>query len=59
MDTVYFLQYEPGVLLGKPNYFIFTGFHIELLVHSPGNPHEISRNDSNQPPNLPVSVPSP
>ena len=34
MDTVYSLQYEPGVLLGKSVYFIFTGFHIELLAHS-------------------------
>ena len=34
MDAVCSLQYQPGVLLGKSIYFIFTGFHIELLAHS-------------------------
>ena len=58
MDTVCPLQYEPGVLLGKPIYFIFTGFHIELLAHSQES-CEILRNDSNQTLNLSVSVPSP
>ena len=55
MDAVCSLQYQPGVLLGKSIYFIFTGFHTELLMHSQGT-HEISRNDSNQPLNLSVSV---
>ena len=58
MDTVCPLQYEPGVLLGKSIYFIFTGFHLELSAHS-WEIHEILRNDSNQPLNLSVSVPSP
>ena len=58
MDTVCSLQYEPGVLLGKSIYFIFTGFHIELLVHS-WEIHEISRTASNQTLNLSVSVPPP
>ena len=55
MDTVCPLQYEPGVLLGKSIYFIFTGFHIELLAHSQKT-HEILKTDSNQPLNLSVSV---
>ena len=58
MDTVCPLQYEPGVLLGKSIYFIFTGFHIELLVYSQ-EICKILRNDLNQPLNLSVSVPSP
>ena len=36
----------------------FTGFHIELLVHSQ-EIHKILRNDLNQTLNLSVSVPSP
>ena len=58
MDTVCSLQYEPGVLLGKSIYFIFTGFHLELLAHSQ-EICEILRNDSNHTLNLSVSVPSP
>ena len=53
MDTVCSLQYEPGVLQGKSIYFIFTGFHLELLAHS-WEIHAISRNDSNQTLNLSV-----
>ena len=41
--------------MGKSIYFIFTGFHIEPLVHSQ-EIQEISRTDSNQPLNLSVSV---
>ena len=55
MDAVRSLQYQPGVLMGKSIYFIFTGFHTELLAHSQAT-HEILRNDSNQPLNLSVSV---
>ena len=55
MDTVCSLQYEPGVLLGKFIYFIFAGFHIELLVHS-WEIQEILRTDLNHPLNLSVSV---
>ena len=55
MDTVCPLQYQLGVLLEKCIYFIFTGFHTELLVHSQAT-HKILRNDSNQPLNLSVSV---
>ena len=58
MDTVCSLQYEPGVLLEKSIYFIFTGLHIELLAHSQET-HEILRNNSNQPLNLSISVPPP
>ena len=54
MDTVGSLQYQPGVLLEKSIYFIFTGFHTELLGHS-WETHEISRSNSNQPLNLSVS----
>ena len=53
MDAVSSLQYQPGVLLEKPIYFIFTGFHTELLVHSQET-HEIYLN---QPLNHSVSVP--
>ena len=58
MDAVCSLQYEPGVLLGKSIYFIFTGFHIELLAHSQET-CEILKSDSNQPLNLSVSFPPP
>ena len=58
MDTVCPLQYEPGVLLGKSIYFIFTGFHIELLALSQVT-HKTLRNNSNQPLNLSISVPPP
>ena len=58
MDTLDPLQYEPGELLEKSIYFIFTGFHLELLVHSQ-EVCEILRTDSNQTLNLSVSVPSP
>ena len=58
MDTVCSLQYEPEVLLGKSIYFIFTGFHIELLAHSQ-EICEILRNDSNQTLNLSISVHTP
>ena len=58
MDTVCSLQYESGVLLGKSIYFIFTGFHLELLVHS-WEIHKILRTDLNQTLNLSVSVPLP
>ena len=54
MDTVCSLQYEPGVLLEKSIYFIFTGFHIELLVYS-WETQDILRTDLNQPLNLSVS----
>ena len=58
MDTVCSLQYTPGVLMGKSIYFISTGFHIELLVHS----QEICKvlgNDSNPTLNLSISVLTP
>ena len=58
MDTVCSLQYKPGVLLGKSIYFIFTCFHIELLVHS----QEICKvlgYDSNPTLNLSISVLTP
>ena len=56
MDAVCSLQYEPGVLWGKSIYFIFTGFHIELLAHSQVT-HVILRDESNQPLNPSISVP--
>ena len=55
MDAVCSLQYQSVVLLEKSIYFIFIGFHTELLVHSQAT-HEILRNDLNQPLNLSVSV---
>ena len=55
MDAVCSLQYQPRVLLGKSIYFIFTGFHTELLAYSQAT-HKILRNDLNQPLNLSVSV---
>ena len=58
MDTVYSLQYKPGVLLGKSIYFIFTGFHIELLVDTQ-KMCKILRTDLNQALNLSVTVLTP
>ena len=55
MDTVCSLQYQPGVLLEKSIYFIFTGFHTEPLAHSQET-CEISRSNLNQPLNLSISV---
>ena len=58
MDAVCSLQYQPGVLLAKSIYFIFTGFHTELLAHSQET-CKILRNDLNQPLNLSLSAPPP
>ena len=55
MDAVCPLQYQPGVLLGKSIYFIFTGFHTELLVHIQET-SEILKSNSNQPLKLSISV---